>query len=389
MASYPSAMDGTRRGAPVREIAHEVPEGLEKGLRNYWYPVLQSEELPHDRPVGVRCLSEDLVAWRDGAGRPCVATDRCPHRAAALSRGRVLEGNLQCIFHGLRFAGDGRCVLIPWEPEDSPLLSEVAVRAYPAEERGGYVWAYIGDPSAFPPPPLRDETPEELWDEEHFVWFRLPTEIWDANWLTAIDGSDAIHAVTLHAEAQAVADEAWKGGDAARPAVPLENRRIKILETPHGARAISVDRDGKHISHGHATGEVKGARFALPCVTTNPITPAKGALPYTSRLWQFPVDETRTRIVRYVCWKLSAPEDRGRAEQVFNDLAWPRLKKISAEDAMICAAQGDLVAARSAEFLFDVDMDVVRIRRQLRDAFLAQLGGPRVATAEGALVHPL
>ena len=123
----------------VAEIAPDVPAGLESGLRNYWYPILLSEDLTQERPVAVNCLGESLVVWRDGEGEPGVLFDRCPHRAAKLSAGRVLEGQLQCAFHGLRFDKAGQCTLIPWEPEDSPSLKEVSVRSYPARELGGYV----------------------------------------------------------------------------------------------------------------------------------------------------------------------------------------------------------------------------------------------------------
>ena len=151
-----------------------MPAGLEMGLRNYWYPVLQSEELPAGKPVGFKVLGEALVAWRDLEGRPHVVRDKCPHRAAKLSAGRVLAGDLQCAWHGLRFDGEGRCKMIPWEPDDSALLAEVKVRAYPAGELGGYVWAYIGDTEKFPAPPLADSVPEELSRPEAFMWFRIP-----------------------------------------------------------------------------------------------------------------------------------------------------------------------------------------------------------------------
>ena len=91
-----------------------VPEGLEVGLRNYWYPILQTEELPNDQPVGMTVLGEEITIWRDGRGEPKIVAGRCPHRHAKLSVGRILDGQLQCAFHGLRFDGQGRCVLIPW-----------------------------------------------------------------------------------------------------------------------------------------------------------------------------------------------------------------------------------------------------------------------------------
>ena len=100
----------------IREIVPDVPEGLEFGLRNYWYPILQTEELPAGKPVGMTLLGEDIVVWRANDGRPNVVTDHCPHRNAKLSVGRVLDGNLQCLFHGLRFDGSGRCTLKPTWP---------------------------------------------------------------------------------------------------------------------------------------------------------------------------------------------------------------------------------------------------------------------------------
>ncbi len=96
----------------VPEIAPDIPEGLERGLRIYWYPIPQSEELPADGPVGLRVLDEAIVVWRDAEGRPQAVIDVCPHRRVRLSDGRVLEGLLQCAFHGLRFDGGGRCALI-------------------------------------------------------------------------------------------------------------------------------------------------------------------------------------------------------------------------------------------------------------------------------------
>ncbi|HEU4345258.1 MAG TPA: Rieske 2Fe-2S domain-containing protein, partial [Candidatus Binatia bacterium] len=64
------------------EIAPDVPAGLESGLRNYWYPILLSEDLTQGSPVAIHCLGESLVVWRDAEGHPGVLFDRCPHRAA-------------------------------------------------------------------------------------------------------------------------------------------------------------------------------------------------------------------------------------------------------------------------------------------------------------------
>ena len=372
----------------VREIVPHVPEGLELGLRNYWYPILQSEALGREKPLGIQRLGEHLVLWRDGTGAPRTLHDRCPHRAATMSIGRVLDGDLQCIFHGLRFDGDGRCTLIPWEAEDSPLRSEVCITAYPTRELGGYIWAYLGDTSRFPAPPLEDEIPEELTKPDEFLWFRLPDMVWHANWLLAVDGSDPLHAVTLHAETQAVASEEWKGGAVKRPEVPLAERRIKLAQGSYGLRAISVDRQGNPIHQGHVL-KARGERFQMPTINTTPLVPAPGADPCVSRLWQFPVDAENTYVVRYEVARTRTSEERERWTRLFRDVVEPRLAGIAVEDALVAEAQGDLISARSNEHLFAPDTEMMKVRLMLKKAFLVQLRGERDAPARESLVYPL
>jgi nitrite reductase/ring-hydroxylating ferredoxin subunit len=376
--------------AGTTEVAPNLPRGLVRGLWNYWYPVLQSEELESGKAIGFTALGENLVAWRGRDGGPNVVRDRCPHRSIKLSIGRVFDGQLQCILHGLRFNGAGECIMMPWEEDDARKSHWPSVAAYPARELGGYIWAYLGDAQKFPPLPLEREVPEELTKPDDFIWFRLPTEVWNCNWLLAIDGSDAFHAVVLHATSQAVTDRKWTGGTVAESEVPLAERRMKIIETSHGIRAVSLDADKKPLHHGHFTVDVKGHRFALPCLTSNPIAPAPGAVPYTSRLWQFAIDDNRTQIVRYAVWRARSKDERAEAARVFQEVALPRLKKVSAEDAFAAEAQGEVVSARREEHLQKPDVDVVNVRRLLRRAFLDPIKeSRRVDIPDGALLYPL
>ncbi|HEY7165465.1 MAG TPA: aromatic ring-hydroxylating dioxygenase subunit alpha [Candidatus Binatia bacterium] len=372
----------------ISELVPSVPKGLEIGLRNYWYPILQSEELGQEKPLSIHCLGENLVVWRDERNRPAALSDRCPHRSAKLSLGRVLEGKLQCALHGLRFNNEGECVLIPWEPDDSPGRAEVHARSYPAEELGGYIWAYLGDTAKFPPPPLIDEVPEELSREDEFLWFRMPTEVWRTNWLLAIDGGDGFHAVTLHAETQAVKQGTWEGGRPQAETTPLAERRVKIVQTSYGVRGIATDREGKPIHHGHLL-DVKGERYLFPCISTNVIRPVPGVEPYVSRLWQFPIDDGRSIIQRYAVQKAATAEARERWKKLFTDVVRPRFKNISREDAMIAESQGDLVTARMNEHLFEPDISMYEVRQTIRDAFLAQLSGHRIAPTKESLVWPI
>ena len=127
----------------------------------------------------------------------------------------------------------------------------------------------------------------------------------------------------------------------------------------------------------------------VPCITSNSIRPVPGVEPYTSRLWQFALDDRRTIIARYVVQRVRSAEDRERWAKLFEDVVKPRLSKVSSEDAVIAAAQGDLLRARAQEYLFAPDMDMLQVRRQIKHAYLAQLDNQRVPPSPDALVFPL
>lgn len=84
-------------------------------FRRFWMPALLSAELPAPDapPVRVRLLGEDLVAFRDSAGRVGLLDAFCPHRRAELYLGRNEEAGLRCVYHGWKFDVDGRCVDMP------------------------------------------------------------------------------------------------------------------------------------------------------------------------------------------------------------------------------------------------------------------------------------
>jgi phenylpropionate dioxygenase-like ring-hydroxylating dioxygenase large terminal subunit len=364
-------------------IAQHVPEGLELGLRNYWYPVLRSDMLPSDRPAAFKVLNEELVAWRDSAGKPNVARDKCPHRGVRLSAGRVLGGNLQCAWHGLRFDGTGACKLIPWEPEESKLLAEVRVNAYRAQELGSWIWCYIGDAAKFPPPKLEDVVPEELLKPDEFIVFQHPIDVWNANWLQALDGSDGFHAVMLHSDSQPV-----EGASMKRPSIPLADRRMKIVPTPQGIRGVVLDKGGKQIHHGHFMDGWRGERWTLPGLFTVPLLPAPGLPAYTARLYQFAIDATHTQSSRWVAMRASSDEERAHCRKLWDEVVGPRQRQVMAEDKAIIETLGDLAASRSEEYLFQPDQDTLAVRRMMADAWNAQLRGERPMPAREAFVFP-
>ena len=102
------------------------------------HPVLDAGALG-EAPVAVRLLGEDVVLWRDAAGTPRAASDHCPHRGTRLSLGRVCDGEIECAYHGWRFAGDGRCTRIPALPDFTPPPS-YAVPTFALAEAYGLLW---------------------------------------------------------------------------------------------------------------------------------------------------------------------------------------------------------------------------------------------------------
>jgi phenylpropionate dioxygenase-like ring-hydroxylating dioxygenase large terminal subunit len=116
-------------------------------IPNQWYPIFESRLLRRNRPVGVRRLGQDLVIWRDGGGRAVAMSDRCPHRAARLSRGVVRDGCIECPYHGFRWNSAGNCVLIPVNGADAPIPDGFEAHPMLAREEHGLIWLWHGEPA--------------------------------------------------------------------------------------------------------------------------------------------------------------------------------------------------------------------------------------------------
>jgi phthalate 4,5-dioxygenase len=180
------------------ELLTQTGPGTPMGalLRQYWLPVLLSEELPTSdgAPERVRLLGEDLIAFRDSAGRVGLLAAHCAHRGASLFFGRNEESGLRCVYHGWKYDVTGRCVDMPNEPPESSFKDRVVQLSYPCVEQNGIIWAYLGP---------RSETPRLPYLE----WALLPTEQryitkrWaECNYTQGLEGDlDSSHVGFLHA----------------------------------------------------------------------------------------------------------------------------------------------------------------------------------------------
>ena len=161
-------------------------------LRRYWHPLAASVQLQVEPVLEVRMLGEDLVLYRAEDGYLGLVGSHCAHRLTSLAYGIPEPGGLRCAYHGWKFDCTGQCVDQPAEPADSTFKERVRITAYPVQELGGLLWAYLGPP----PAPLlprydllvRDDLEREIGFAE------IP-----CNWLQIMENSmDPVHAEHLH-----------------------------------------------------------------------------------------------------------------------------------------------------------------------------------------------
>ena len=164
-------------------------------FRRHWIPVCLAEEVADadGTPVHAKVLGEDLVVFRDSEGRLGVLDAHCPHRRASLVLGRNEEGGLRCLYHGWKVDVQGNVLEMASEPTASELCSKVKHTAYPTEEAGGLVWAWMGPKEAMRPfeRPAFSPTPQA---KVSIVKVHV-----QANWAQVLEGAiDSAHSSSLH-----------------------------------------------------------------------------------------------------------------------------------------------------------------------------------------------
>ncbi len=200
-------------------------------LANFWYPVAIAAELRSD-PLAISLLDVELVLYRDSEGAATAALDACPHRHVRLSVGTVVDGEIVCPFHGLRFNGAGRCTHVPALGPRPHLPPSYRVRTFEVRERYGLLWTCVGEHPAqdLPYLPLIAQTP---FAELNY----LPPVIWPVSAARQVENFiDIAHLPYVHA--------ATLGGDQAAPIKPgrIEQQddglvmRANYVETQHGVR---------------------------------------------------------------------------------------------------------------------------------------------------------
>jgi phenylpropionate dioxygenase-like ring-hydroxylating dioxygenase large terminal subunit len=163
-------------------------------IPNQWYAILESNEIRRGKLTSVTRMGEKLVAWRDAAGAAHILGDRCPHRGAALSAGKLLGECIQCPFHGFEFNSRGECTLIPANGRAATPPRTMQPRAYETREAHGLIYIWWGEPrESYPPLPFFDNLPDQRLT---YVTLRDP---WPVHYTRAIENQlDVVHLPFVH-----------------------------------------------------------------------------------------------------------------------------------------------------------------------------------------------
>jgi phenylpropionate dioxygenase-like ring-hydroxylating dioxygenase large terminal subunit len=223
-------------------------------MRRYWQPVAYTKDLPSGgAPIPIKILGEELVIFRDDAGRPGLLDINCCHRGSDISYGRVEDGGLRCLYHGWLFDVNGACIEQPAEPAGSTFKDKVRQKAYPCTEKGGTIFTYMGpgEPPLLPNLQFLDAPAEQVYASRVYT---------DCNYLQANEGNiDPAHTSYVHKSVEKI-DAADVEGAQHDSSLWVTKRRLyhfqkhdapdlEVEETRYGLRIFATRDQGDGTKH--------------------------------------------------------------------------------------------------------------------------------------------
>jgi phenylpropionate dioxygenase-like ring-hydroxylating dioxygenase large terminal subunit len=170
-------------------------------LKRFWYPVMPISNLMAKMPLSFKLLGQKLALWLDSDGQPVAVRDRCCHRTAQLSKGKVIDGYIQCAYHGWVFNGQGACVRVPQLSNQQTAQAHdkhnipvgYKVDSFKCAERYGYVWVCLDDNPLLPIPVI----PEA--EDPHNRLIPQCYDLWQCSGLRVMENSfDNAHFSFVH-----------------------------------------------------------------------------------------------------------------------------------------------------------------------------------------------
>jgi nitrite reductase/ring-hydroxylating ferredoxin subunit len=269
-------------------------------FRRFWLPVMLTEEIPEPDcpPARLRVLNEDLIGFRNTEGKIGIIDAYCAHRFSPLFFGMNEEGGLRCLYHGWKYDVNGQCVDVPFVPEGETFKEKVQLKSYPALEKGGFIWIYMGPKELQPPFPDFDFA---AIPESHRENWKI---ICECNWMQSLEGqNDNSHLYFTHGFR-----DKTEGGPGVQMGLnsgnALNQVRLPaaIQDTEYGVSwAIVWDSDDseQQVNIGH---------FLLPIFDPSPSykKPGRGKIPLGYQRMRVPIDDVTCMVMR-VRWNPEGP----------------------------------------------------------------------------------
>ena len=322
-------------------------------LRRYWHPIAGSAELDAEPVKAVRLLGEDLVLYKDKSGTLGLIEQSCPHRRVSMEYGIPEPEGLRCPYHGWLFNHEGHCTEMPAEPWDSTFKEKISVKAYPVQELGGLVFAYLGPA----PAPLLPRYDLLVWED---CIRQVGVTTLPCNWLQAMENSlDPVHVEWLHGYYM---DYVWeRKGVKNSPRFASRHKKIGFTRFEHGiikrrvVEGNTEDDDPWKVGH--------------PIIFPN-ILRVGGRGSYTFQ-YRVPVDDEHTLHLTYSVYRPGIPLPEQTAVPVYELPLYDEHGKFFTEvvlvqDFFAWASQG-AIAEREKEHLGVSDVGVILYRELLEE----------------------
>ena len=347
--------------ADQNEMLTRIGPGTPMGtmMRRYWMPVAPAADLDEKWTKRVRLLGEDLVLFRDRQGRRGLIGEYCPHRRASFLHGIPSQEGIRCPYHGWEFNREGTCLDQPNEPEKQAFKDKVKTAAYPVQELGGMLFAYMGPPETMPLLPRYDGFVAEG------AVRMLGRALIPVNWLQIMENSaDPIHTEWLHGHHY----EFLKEQEGIKVAISAHHEKIDFKEFEFGM--------SKHRLLVGQKETVEDWTVGHPIVFPIMLAVGNGDRHLRSYAFQIrvPVDDTHTLHYWYTAYQ---PQDPSRIpahlqgklfqyEVPIHDKDGNFLvETVDNQDIMAWITQG-AIADRTLENLGSTDQGIAVYRRMLR-----------------------
>ncbi|HAF07096.1 MAG: Rieske (2Fe-2S) domain protein [candidate division TA06 bacterium 32_111] len=156
-----------------------------------WFAILSSSQLKN-KPVGLKRLGKDIVLWRDAQKKVNCLEDICVHRKARLSKGKVVNGSLQCPFHGFEYNGDGKVTLIPAYGKNYKVEDRFKVKNYYVFEKFDFIWIWLGEEKPEGEPKFFDDINDSFSFSDY-------GELWTVPFTRSVENQlDVMHLPFVH-----------------------------------------------------------------------------------------------------------------------------------------------------------------------------------------------